>query len=198
MPIEIRPLTADDAPAAARLHLAGQPGTFLSRLGQPFLRALYRGFATCEHSYSYVAILEGQAVGIIVGTDDTAALYRTVYRRYLWQLLGPVLLGMVRDPRLIGLFAQSLRYPEQEKGAPGVGEFLFIGVDPAARQHGVGRLMFEHLVAECQGYGLHGLFLTVDVTNETAIRFHERNGFVRKHTATVIGRPMHYCERIWG
>ena len=56
----ITPLTPDHAPDAARLHIAGQPGTFLTRLGPDVLTVFYRGLPQSPVGFGYVAGGKGQ------------------------------------------------------------------------------------------------------------------------------------------
>lgn len=57
---------------------------------------------------------------------------------------------------------------------------LGIGVHPDFQSLGVGRLLLEHLKAVAPAYGIHKLSLRVMGTNEAAIRFYKRSGFVQE------------------
>lgn len=194
-PVTLRRLTVGDAAVAARLHEAGQPGTVLTSLGMPFLRVLYAGFATAN-CYATVAERD-RVVGVIIGARDTGKLYREMFSRQWARMAVAAALGLVRRPALWPVMWQALRYPHTVGHDEGVGEFLFIGVDPAERRSGIGSLMLDDLVRASKADGLKGLFLTVDVNNAAAIRFHERHGFRYQRTAILCGRPMHYYRLEW-
>ena len=189
----LRPLSPADAAAGAALHVAGQPGTFLTRLGLPFLRVLYRGMARSRSGFGTVAVREpGRVVGVVVGTDSTGALFRELIGGRWWQFVLPVGLGILRDLSLLRLIRQTFSYPEAEACEPGIGELLFIGVDPQARRSGIGSALVDSLFAAARQRGLRGLTVTVDAENATAIRFYERHGFAFRRTAPLYGRPMHH------
>ena len=53
-----------------------------------------------------------------------------------------------------------------------------IGVDPAIQSKGVGRKLVEGLKKEAREQRIHKLSLRVLGTNQRAIRFYQKNGFV--------------------
>ena len=191
-PVTLRPLTAGDAAVAARLHEAGQPGTLLTSLGMSFLRTLYAGLAGAERSLGTVAVRNGRVVGVIAGTDDTARLFRDLLGRRWLQIGLTACLGVLRRPSLVGMAWRAARYPAEAEHEEGVGELLFIGVDPQERRQGIGAALLAELVRASRARGLRDLFVTVDASNATAIRFYERHGFVHLRTAELYGRPMHF------
>ncbi len=190
----LRPLAVADAGAAAALHYEGQPGTFLSRLGLPFLRALYWCLAQPKRAFGFAALRQGRVVGVVVGTDDTGALFRDVIGRSWWRLAIPVGWAMVRQPALWVMVWRTLSYPAASRREPQVGELLFIGVERAERRQGIGGRLLEVFVQASRARGLWGLTVAVDAANAGAMRFYERHGFVRNRTAVLYGRPAHfYC-----
>lgn len=191
-PVLLRRLAASDAAAAARLHQVGQPGTLLTSLGLPFLRVLYVGFAGCSQSYGTVAVHNGQTVGVIVGTDDTSRLFRELIGRQWLRVGVAAAQGVLRHPSLLRMAWRAMRYPSEAEREEGVGELLFIGVDPPERHHGIGTALLEALLQESRARGLRALSVTVDASNATAIRFYEEHGFVYQRTAELYGRPMHF------
>ena len=186
----IRALTARDADRAAALHAEGQPGTFLTRMGDPFLRALYRLLATAPTCYGSVAEENGRVVGLVVGTTDPKATFSQLLRRSGSRLLFPVALGLLRHPSLIGSAFQTLRYPDHAGALDGEAELFFIGVEAQSRGQGIGRALLSALIQASRARGLSSLGLTVDRANATAQRFYERNGMRPVSSFCLYGRPM--------
>ena len=61
-------------------------------------------------------------------------------------------------------------------------ELASIAVDPAFRGHGVGTAIIEYTAAELRLRHVRHWCLMVRVTNESAIRFYRRFGFIRSRT----------------
>ena len=61
-------------------------------------------------------------------------------------------------------------------------ELASIAVDPAFRAHGVGTALMEYLAAELQRRQVRHWCLMVRITNESAIGFYRRFGFIRTRT----------------
>ena len=74
--MHVESLGPQHAPAAARLHLEGQPGTFLSALGFEFLTVLYQEIAAAPMGFGFVAQADGETVGVVAATESTAGLFR--------------------------------------------------------------------------------------------------------------------------
>lgn len=55
-PLLITPLTPEYAPQAARLHIAGQPGTFLTALGPDVLTVVYRALPQSAGGFGFAAV----------------------------------------------------------------------------------------------------------------------------------------------
>lgn len=193
--VVIRPLQVRDAAVAAEIHEESQPGTFLTSLGQRFLRLLYRELALSPTAFGYAALIEGQVVGMIMATEDTGSLFRDLIRRR-WLALALVIgLRLLSRPGLIGRVLETLRYPSQLRSEPGEGEELLLGVRAACRQRGIGSLLTTTLLAEARRRGLKGLWYTVDARNERAIRFHQRHGAQFRREETLYGRKflLYFC-----
>lgn len=198
MPWTIQPLRPEYAAAAAELHRIGQPGTFLTRLGPTFLAALYAQMAASSHCTGLVALDEaGEALGVVVGSTDTSA----VFRELIWQrglrLVGPVLAALWRDPTLLPWVLRTALYPSQsdaDAGASGGGELLYIGVWPAQRGLGIGAALFAGLADALRQRGVPHMGLVVEASNEAARRFYERQGMSARRELALYGRVMVWYE----
>lgn len=60
------------------------------------------------------------------------------------------------------------------------GEITNVAVDPLERCHGVGGLLISEIKKEAERRSLARVVLEVRVSNQSAIRLYERNGFVNR------------------
>jgi [ribosomal protein S18]-alanine N-acetyltransferase len=61
-------------------------------------------------------------------------------------------------------------------------ELVSIAVDPDYREHGTGAAMMKHMARRLRRRRVADWWLMVRITNETAVRFYKRLGFVRTRT----------------
>ena len=209
--LAIVPLTPHHAPAAARLHILGQPGTFLTSLGPEVLTLFYQtlpqsptGFGFAALSMPATAIARSQEAATVLGfvsaTTGVGRLFLELGTRRLPEFLPPLAARFARQPGLALRSLQTLAYPllvQQDDHGPAAAELLSIMVEPQARSLGIGALLLQALLHECSGRALPQLDVTVDAANEGAQRFYERHGFVRVRAFTLYGRRMFlYARRI--
>jgi ribosomal protein S18 acetylase RimI-like enzyme len=190
-------LTPSHAAAAARLHMAGQPGTFLTRLGPEVLTVLYRTLPVSQAGFGFVALArEGgtdEAVGFVSATTSVAGLFFEMGTRRLGQLLPPLLAGYIRQPSLAVRSVQTAAYPllvHVDEGPQPAAELLSIMVVPEQRSRGVGALLMQALLYDCRQRGMAQLTVTVDTGNMGAARFYARHGFAPMRSFTMYGRTM--------
>lgn len=168
--MEIRPYTRAYARDAAEIHMEGQPGTFLTRLGKDFLVLLYELFAELPHVFGSVA-MDGEAViGVGFAATDTRQLFRTIKYRYWYRLLWPVVRQVLRDPGLIGQLIQSVRYPNTLKPLPDEAEILFVGLRRHYMRQGIGPRILDELLEEAYRRGAMRAVGTVEKKNR-AVRW---------------------------
>lgn len=67
-------------------------------------------------------------------------------------------------------------------------EVLTVGVVPAARRHGIARLLLTRLLDEARRRGAREVFLEVRVDNTAALALYDREGFAR------VGRRRGYYD----
>ena len=202
MSFEIRPLAPEHAVVAAAIHAEGQEHTFLTSLGQAFLRALYAGMASSAHCFGYVALDVGshvglpqggqQVIGVVTGTVDSGAVFKDLILRRGLRLILPVAGAMLRHPSLVPKVFKTALYPAQTKGSAGEAELLFIGTRADRRSEGVGRALFHALAEEMRRRGMRVMGLTVDDDNESAKRFYLHNGMKPTYAFTLYGRRMQW------
>lgn len=200
--MQIVPLAPNHAADAARLHIAGQPGTFLTALGPGVLTALYGALPRTRAGFGFAAVDEtvaktldesGKLLGFISATTGVGKLFTEVGTTGLGAILPPLMGQLARHPSLIWRSVQTVAYPLLVGGGesgPTPAELLSIMVEPSQRSQGIGAQLLEALLEACRERAIPLLDVTVDASNEGAQRFYTRHGFVHHHDFTLYGRPM--------
>ena len=191
--MQIIPLAPIHAADAARLHIAGQPGTFLSSLGPDVLSALYHALPRTRAGFGFAAVDDGALLGFISATTGVGKLFAEIGTTGLGTLLPPLLGQLARHPALIWRSIQTVAYPllvAGSKTGQSPAELLSIMVEPSQRSQGIGAQLLKALVGACQERNISLLDVTVDAANQGAQRFYTRHGFVHHHDFTLYGRRM--------
>lgn len=190
-------LAPEHASDAARLHILGQPGAFLTSLGADALTALYRTLPQSPVGFGFAAVdpaCPQRVLGFVSATTSVGALFVEMGTRRLPAFLPPLLRRFAADPSLAVRATQTVLYPFLHSTPPGAlppAELLSIMVKPEMRRTGVGALLVVTLLAECQRRGIAALDVTVDAANAGAQRFYVRHGFAYADTFMLYGRAMH-------
>ena len=182
---DVRAGTEADAMLAATLHASEISDGFLSSLGRPFLRRLYRRVVREPQSFLLVAQSDGNAVGFIAGAEDVRALYRSFIRRDGLVATAAALPKILRSWRRV---LETLRYPGETHETNGDGpskpasplppaELLSVAVAPNARGKGAGRALVQAFTAELTRRGVPGARVVVGADNDAAIHLYEQCGF---------------------
>lgn len=214
MPVLI-PLASAHAADAARLHILGQPGTFLTSLGPGVLSVLYAALPDSPFGFGFAVTCPTRArlLGFVAATPSVAGLFLEMGTLRLPEFAPPLLRRIGGRPDLLPRAVQTLLYPMLARadhpgaggnGAPDLGagpasvspvrrrsaELLSIMVEPEARGSGIGAVLLHVLAEECIRRGIDHLDVTVDAGNEGARRFYARHGFTQRRTFALYGRPM--------
>lgn len=176
------------ADQVAEIHIEGQPGTLLTKLGKPFLATLYKEICHSEWGFGVVAVDGGVVAGVGVLTTSTSRLFRDLKRRCAVQLLTPIIPRLLTRPQLLLDIYQSWRYPAKmgashkvqvsDNGASGEqqgepsgasprmdAEFLFLGVRKAYRGRKIASGIFDTSVVFCREREIGHLIAMVEHTN---------------------------------
>ncbi|MCB0145411.1 MAG: hypothetical protein KDE50_36345, partial [Caldilineaceae bacterium] len=73
--MQIIPLQPTHARAAARLHIAGQPGTFLTSLGPQVLTVFYESLPRAAVGLGFAAVDNTQMLGFVSATTSVGRLF---------------------------------------------------------------------------------------------------------------------------
>ncbi|MBX3001610.1 MAG: GNAT family N-acetyltransferase [Caldilineaceae bacterium] len=196
--IQIAPLAPFHAEEAARLHILGQPGTFLTALGPGVLTVLYRVLPVSPVGFGFAALDEkGHPLAFAAITTGTGRLFFEMGTRRLLDLLPPLLSRFVQDPRLIGRSIQTVLYPflAHERETERAAELLAIMTAPKWRGRGLGAMLLAAVEESCRQRQIPLLDVTVDANNSGARRFYERQGFAFRREMMLYARPMALYRR---
>jgi len=188
--MEIREIRPEDARGAALVHMEGQPGTFLTSLGETFLTTLYHVLADSPWGYGYVAVEGDEVLGVVVATTDTHTMFKQFLTRQGPHLFFPVLCQILKDPSLIGKIIQTLFYPGKLESQHGEAEFLFMGVSAKARRQHIASQLLDTLIEGTRRRGATALLSTVDAGNPVSNAMHVKRPFILIKTFDLYGRKM--------
>lgn len=176
----------------SKLHIKAFPDFFLTQLGLPFLKTLYKGYLEDEKSGILVAEVNRKLVGFIAYSNDYSGFYKGLLKRHLIRFAFCSLLAVVHHPsfikRLLGAFKKS---DDVKKNEPYV-ELASICVNPKVGNKGIGSKLIHKLKDMTDFATYKYINLETDACdNDTVNQFYVRNGFklVRSYV-TAEGRKM--------
>ncbi len=175
-PPVIHPLTPRHAADAARLHILGQPGTFLTSLGADLLALFYRTLPVSPVGFGFAALNgENRTLGFAAVTTSTGHLFVEMATRRLGQLLPPLLTAFARRPSLLLRAGQTLLYHSLTgRGADGGdfhAELLLAIMTGRCPQPGESVALCWQSVRSVARRGMTEQSVTVDAANSGARRF---------------------------
>jgi ribosomal protein S18 acetylase RimI-like enzyme len=169
--------------AVAAVHLSAFPGSFLSLLGAPFLRVMYRSFLVDENSIFLVCETnDSTIVGFAVGSGTHGgSRNRWLAIRFLPQFVFAVLPVLAASPLRIS--ARLFRRFFDIDGSPDIPReaavLRSIGVLESRRGSGVADALMKNFEEAALQRGAGSVHLTTDaLDNHRAQRFYERRGYV--------------------
>ncbi|MFI5399078.1 MAG: GNAT family N-acetyltransferase [Candidatus Binatia bacterium] len=178
MTIEFRGATPADVDTAGPLVLSSGPDglnyVFTIAGGMQVQSFLRHAFLDGSGEFGYrnhtVATLDGAVVGIGAAySGEKGISFMTAAARQILSLYGLCGLGVMRR----GLRTERVVQPPKKD------EWVLVhlGVAPAVRGRGVGRVLIEQLLAQGKAGGFHKAVLDVSVLNPRAQALYERLGF---------------------
>jgi ribosomal protein S18 acetylase RimI-like enzyme len=171
----IRPATVDDLPRVADLHVARISEGFLSSLGAPFLRRLYRRVARTDTSFILVDDVDEVVVGFVAGVANLSALYRTFMIRdgvVAATMAAPKVVRAV--PRVI----ETLKYPSATGEFPDA-EILAVAVAVEHTGRGLGTALVRAANTEFLQRNIRAAKVVTTADNIDALAMYHAAGYQR-------------------
>ena len=176
----------------SKLHMKAFPDFFLTKLGLPFLKTLYKGYIEDENSGILVAEINGKLAGFIAYSNEYSRFYKGLLKKHLIRFGFCSLLAVIRHPsfckRLLGAFKKSDEVRKEEAYV----ELASICVNPKVGKRGVGSQLIQHLkdITDFSTYAF--INLETDACNNDAVNhFYVCNGFdLVRRFVTAEGRKM--------
>lgn len=189
--IEFRYLQLEDVEQAADIHIEGQPGTVLTRLGRPFLVELYRAVCRSEWGEGIGAYDGDRLVGQTAMAVSSAKFFAEFKRRYLWRVALPVLTSVVKSPSILLDVVKGWSYADLTRSPEREGDVIFLGVTRAYMRSGVGPEIVRHMFGWAGLIGLTSANFMVEKQNRPMRwMIAQLNELYIAHEAVVYGRPM--------
>jgi len=193
---------ATDVSKVAYVHSQIFVDYFLTHLGQRFLECFYQQFVERSGNYGLVASYDEKIVGFVVGTTDSAELYRHFYRQNFVSL-ALILIGRFSADSFVRrsimsrmvhmrLALQSLVHRSQPRSTKEVSStnssaassrLLSIGVLPEVQGYGIADKLAQHFCERLYLDNVSLVGLSVRMNNDRAIAFYEKTGWKRERVS---------------
>jgi ribosomal protein S18 acetylase RimI-like enzyme len=180
---QIREATNGDLTQIAEIHGLAFPHSFLTRMGDVFLRRYYRSVLEYRGGILMVGGEPGMFQGFVAGFIHPEDFYKGLGRHSLRFAL-PTIYAMVRHPTLVGrVMYNARRIGTAGSRRPSMGcELASIGVRPATAGKGIGKGLVRAFIEQAWSRGAQYVYLTTDAErNQSANEFYHRLGFQLRH-----------------
>ena len=189
---ELQIINPDEIRRIAVLHKKAFPTFFLTQLGTPFLRTLYRCYLEDEYSGIILAEENDNVVGFVAYSKDYPKFFKGLIKRHLLKFAFCSLGAAIKHPsfirRLLGAFKKSNSVTKDEKYV----ELASICVDPCVESKGIGTKLIDYLKSTVDFNTYAYINLETDAEdNDKANCFYIKNGFkLERAFTTPEGRKM--------
>lgn len=191
----IRPMTSRDVPRVVEVHQAAFRNFFLTFLGPRLLRLLY-GEAVSLGEIALVAEVDGEVVGLVMGSVQPGGFYGKLLRRRLVAFGVAAAPAILRHPSVAVRVGKALLKPRTAAKPAGTATLMSLAVLPVGQGHGAGRELVAGFLAEATRRGALVVNLATDRdNNEGANRFYLGAGFrLAGESVTAEGRALNEYE----
>ncbi|MEK6794995.1 MAG: GNAT family N-acetyltransferase [Spirochaetota bacterium] len=171
---------------SAKLHYdALSYRSFITFFGKGFLRELYTALLKDGNAFIAAAHEGTTLAGFLLGCFDSTKMIPTIVRRW-YRFLPHILLGVVRNPSVIGKLVETLFYSEKE-GEEIKPELVVIAVDGAIRSKGIGAGLVSVMDEEFKRRGVATYKVTVHNEMERSNHFYRKLGMTLAKSFTLYG-----------
>lgn len=181
-----------DAATVATLHTRCFPDYFSTHAGEPILRRYYAHFAADPDAIAFVAESEqGEIEGMVTGATDDMAVFRRLFRQQGLVLGWNMMIQTFRSQKVrrrlsklrhwSRLAFRLIRKDSGVKVQPALNDaptrLIVIAVTSKRRGAGIADRLTAAFCDEAERRGHPRVGLSVEKTNEAAIRFYRRVGW---------------------
>jgi Acetyltransferases len=193
--VYIRELEQDDQDyieIIAKLHIKAFPHFFLTQLGAPFLRTLYKGYLENIESGIIVAESKGKLLGFIAYSKDYPIFYKELLKKHFFKFAFFSFGAALRHPsfvkRLLNAFKKSESVIKEERYV----ELASICVNPQIKSQGVGTKLINNLIQKTDFEKYAYINLETDADGNDSVNvFYQKSGFkIVRQFITAEGRRM--------
>ncbi|MCI9143416.1 MAG: GNAT family N-acetyltransferase [Lachnospiraceae bacterium] len=176
----------------AELHKRAFPTFFLTQLGLPFLKTLYKGYLEDEASGIITAEKSEKLIGFIAYSNDYSQFYKGLIKHHLFKFGICSIGAAIRHPsfikRLLSAFKKSDSVVREEKYV----ELASICVDPDEESRGIGTSLIDYLKRKVDFNEYSYINLETDAEgNDGVNKFYVKNEFrLTRQFTTAEGRKM--------
>ena len=175
------------------IHLNTFNGFFLTFMGKGFLNQMYSSY--CDHMESGLLVAEenGIPIGFLAYSENFSGLYKFMIKTRLIPFGWYSVAAFFRRPSAFGHIVRAFFKPSEAKRIEKYVELASIGVDSRNESRGVGTKLIDSLKNSVNFSQYAYITLETDaVNNDKAIKFYEKNGFIRiREFETSEGRVMY-------
>lgn len=163
--IEFRYLPLEYVTAAADIHIEGQPGTVLTRLGRSFLVELYRAMCVSKWADA-IGVFDGdRLVGLGAIASSSEKFFAEFKRRYLWRVAVPSALAVLKDPAILKNVVEGWRYTDYAQNPERECDVIFLGINRQYVRLGLGPELVRHMFGWANLLGVNTATFMVDKRN---------------------------------
>lgn len=174
-----RPLMLDEVSKAVSLHMDSFPSFFLTFLGEPFLKILYRFYIQGSTEIALAGEHNGQIVALLLGTTQPRGFYRRLATKHFYLFALACFKPVIQRPAIVPRLIRALFYrgdcPDIEDS---VALLASICVDPDFQRMDIGQKLLIAFEYELWKKGTGSVYLVTDrYDNESVLKFYKKNGW---------------------
>jgi ribosomal protein S18 acetylase RimI-like enzyme len=183
---QVRPFQKDDREAV--FYIASETAFFGAPLEaflddrRLFWDIFYSYYTDMEPEHGWVACVDGEVVGFLMGCEDTDSRQKRWRAKILPWEVGKILIGRYRIGRLTVRYIYRLAMAalQKEFAHPDLQRYpahLHINILDGYRGYGLGKALMQAYLEQLRQAKVRGVHLMTTNLNQSALRLYERLGF---------------------
>lgn len=197
-------LSVNDCAKVAQIHIRAFPDSSLTKLGIEAVRRYYVSQMDEDNDCLAIGAFQNNSMIGFVYAGIFHGVLTGFLRNNRWYLFSRVLTHpwLVLNPMFRDAIKLALRKLQQKEHPPAPViisrqnfVILSIAVDPEMQQKGIGQALLDYAENEAAKRGFMRMVLTVNPVNAKAIRFYEKNKWVK--TSFQSGKNIEMTKQLW-